>query len=442
MNGPAPPSLMNEKKHLPRSDRPCPLPYRLGLSVLLALGAHGLVQATAVPSSPPADAVEAATQALQAGMAEQAQQLVTRLRKQAPEDARVRFLQGVLQAQQGRTDQAIDTFRQLTRSHPQLSEPYNNLGVLLASKGQLAQARAAFEQALLTHPSLATAHRNLLDVQTQLAQQSYARALMLDNTRVAVPQLTLLAGIHSPTASVSPLPAGPVASGAATAAASPSERTAGNAAVSVSASAASGASVSRPATNASAPTPNMAGAKGSTAAPSASAPSALTPASGAASTSPLAASTTAALTAKPPAVSAVAKPAAAGVSAAAASPSPSAQTPTTDAREMQLREQLDAWARAWSRQDMKAYLAAYARDFQPPAGMNRTQWEADRQLKITSKKRIQVEITQLRISWREQEATAQFRQAYESDNLKVVSRKTMVWVLRDGQWRILRETTG
>ncbi|MFM8864041.1 MAG: YybH family protein, partial [Limnohabitans sp.] len=112
------------------------------------------------------------------------------------------------------------------------------------------------------------------------------------------------------------------------------------------------------------------------------------------------------------------------------------------AQEARVREQLEAWAKAWSPQDMKAYLAAYARDFQTPGGMSRSQWEADRQLKITSKKRIRVEVSQLQIRWREQEATVQFRQAYESDNLKVVSRKTLIWVLRDGQWRILRETTG
>lgn len=421
---------MYERFHLFRSDRSGDLSRQLGLSVLLGLSVHGLAHATSAPALAPADSVEAATKALQSGMAEQAQQLITNLRKQAPEDARVRFLQGVLLAQQGRADQAIDTFRQLTRSHPQLSEPFNNLGVLLASKGQLAPARAAFEQALLTHPSLATAHRNLLDVQTQLAQESYARALMLDKTRVAPPQLTLLAGIHSPQADTAPARGSVLQAGAMTAVASaPAVVTtsASSAASNASPSVPVAARVTASATRIDAPA----------ARPLASAPpSPPTPPTVVSKPAPVS-----------PAASAPTRPAAAPVvtasapAASASAAAPAASDPAA-VRETRLKEQLDAWAKAWSRQDMKAYLAAYARDFQPPAGMSRSQWEADRALKITSKKRIQVEISQLRISWREEQATVQFRQAYESDNLKVVSRKTMSWALRDGQWRILRETTG
>ena len=363
------------------------------MALWLGLGVSSLAGATSNATPLTSDPLESARRALQDGQAEQAQQLLTRLRKQTPDDARVLFLQGVLLAQQGKTDLAIDTFRQLTRSHPQLSEPHNNLGVLLASKGQLTQARAAFEQALLTHPSLAAAHRNLLDVQTQLAQQSYARALMLEGTRVAAPQLTLLAGIP--------------------------------------AAAASGGSQGAFTGPASASNPPASTSAGS------AAPAVALPSMAQASTAVKVASTAAAATASPAKAAAQPMP---------AKPAPApAQTQSADsatAQEARVREQLEAWAKAWSQQDMKAYLAAYARDFQTPGGMSRSQWEADRQLKITSKKRIRVEVSQLQIRWREQEATVQFRQAYESDNLKVVSRKTLIWVLRDGQWRILRETTG
>lgn len=91
---------------------------------------------------------------------------------------------------------------------------------------------------------------------------------------------------------------------------------------------------------------------------------------------------------------------------------------------------------------MRAYLGAYADDFDPPRGMNRSQWEADRALKITSKRRIEVEISQLEVQVRGNTATTRFRQTYTSDSLKVVSRKTLQWVWRDGRWRITREATG
>ena len=129
--------------------------------------------------------------------------------------------------------------------------------------------------------------------------------------------------------------------------------------------------------------------------------------------------------------------------AQASAPSPASRpADATDAQEQKLRESLEAWASAWSRQDMTAYLRYYAADFQTPSGGGRSQWESDRRLRITGKKRIQVEVSQVRITLRDKEALVQFRQSYESDNLKAVSRKSMTWALRDGRWRILRETVG
>jgi len=107
-----------------------------------------------------------------------------------------------------------------------------------------------------------------------------------------------------------------------------------------------------------------------------------------------------------------------------------------------LRSSLQAWAKAWSAQAMPAYLGAYDRDFDPPKGMSRAQWEADRRLKITTKRSIEVEISQLEVTVQGTTATTRFRQVYTSDNLKVSSRKTLQWIWRDGRWRITRETTG
>ena len=44
-----------------------------------------------------------------------------------------------------------------------------------------------------------------------------------------------------------------------------------------------------------------------------------------------------------------------------------------------------AWADAWSRKDMKAYLGAYASDFDTPKGMSRKAWEQEREQRIAGK---------------------------------------------------------
>ncbi len=374
-------------------------PAGLAASLLLATGLWAALAAPAgaQASVPAAPTLQAATRALQGGATDQARQLLAELRKQAPEDAHVRFLQGVLQAQQGRTDEAIGIFRELTRSHPQLSEPHNNLGVLLASRGQLSEARAAFEQALLTHPSFAAAHRNLLDVQSQMARQSFARALMAETGKPAAhPTLTLLAALDTqdrPTRNP-PRPAAPT---------SPTE--------SASASAVAGA----PAASSTASAPVLAAVP---AAPAASTP----------------------MPAPRPAASAT--PPAPTTAATSSPAAPAPKPPLAENREARLRENLKAWAKAWSSQSMRDYLGAYDQDFQPPRGMSRAQWQADRQLKITSKRSIDVDISQLEIRIDGSTATTRFRQTYSSDNLKVSSRKTLQWVWRDGRWRITRETTG
>lgn len=373
---------------------------RAGLVACLLLAiSQGAAMAT--PAVAPAgDAaiptVQAATRALQGGATEQARQLLAELRKQAPEDVHVRFLQGVLQAQQGRTEEAIAIFRELARSHPQLSEPHNNLGVLLAARGQLSEARAAFEQALLTHPSFATAHRNLLDVQSQMARQSFARALMAETGKPAAnPTLTMLALLDTqerPARATTPARPAPA----------PSTTTSPGSAHSA------GAVASAPAASNQ---PNAPAHAGSTPVPA---------------PRPAASAATAAT---PPAVP--------------VKPAPPAPAPTpSENREARLRENLQGWAKAWSSQSMRAYLGAYDQDFQPPKGMSRTQWQADRQLKITSKRSIDVDISQLEIRINGSTATTRFRQTYTSDNLKVSSRKTLQWVWRDGRWRITRETTG
>jgi len=371
------------------------------LALQLALGLFGTVTVHAAPAQQ--DSIK---QAIQSGQLDQALKLLQQERMNAPKDVQLRFLEGVIQAQQGQTDKAIDTFKKLTESNPDLSEAYNNLGVLYAAKGKLEESRASLEKALQTHPSYAAAHRNLSDVQSQLAKQTYAKALQVDGKiKNNTPQLTLLGSMDTskrspatPPASMStPNPPAPVVTVA-------------------TAPAAEAPKVARD----TAPVPAQNPAKPST--------------SDSAVETPVASKPAVAPTPNPTSASAV-----------SASPKPEpkkedAAQKQTKADHADVRSAITAWAKAWSQKDMNRYLAAYGSSFTPPEKMSRAKWESDRRVRIVSKKTISVDVNNLKIEVTGNKATAHFQQVYESDNFKGNSHKTLEMVKLGDRWFIARET--
>jgi tetratricopeptide (TPR) repeat protein len=99
-----------------------------------------------------------------------------------PDDPELRFLEGVIYADQGKNDAAIEIFAALTRDYPQLPEPYNNLAVLFAEKGEFDKARESLLAAIQAHPGYSTAHENLGDLYAKMAAIAYDRALEEDRT--------------------------------------------------------------------------------------------------------------------------------------------------------------------------------------------------------------------------------------------------------------------
>ncbi len=142
-------------------------------------------------------------------------------------------------------------------------------------------------------------------------------------------------------------------------------------------------------------------------------------------------------------------PKSAAVAAAPATPTPApaaatskpAPAPAGDAN-TEITRAIELWAAAWSRKDVKAYLAAYARDFKTPAGESRSAWDAERQKRINKPGAIQVSVENLRISVDGDTATAKFRQHYKSATLKTSSNKVLQLAKRDGKWLILQERVG
>jgi Flp pilus assembly protein TadD len=104
---------------------------------------------------------------------------------------------------------------------------------------------------------------------------------------------------------------------------------------------------------------------------------------------------------------------------------------------------IEGWAKAWSKKDVKGYLAHYARDFKTPAGETRAKWESDRALRVNKPGAINVGVEGLRVTPEGgDKATARFRQHYKSATLEISSGKTLVLVRQDGKWLIQQERIG
>ena len=324
------------------------------------------------------------TQLLKAGKAAEALTKADQRLSATPRDPQLRFLKGVAQAESGKPADAVATFTKLTEDYPELPEPYNNLAVLYANQNQLDKARTALEMAIRTNPSYATAHENLGDIYAKLASQAYNKALQLDaaSATSVKPKLALIRELFS----------ADIAKGAKPAAAAPAPAVV--------------------ATQRPAPAPAPAAAPAPTPAPAA--------------------------TAAAPAATAAAP--AATPAPAPAAPDAAKQEAAKDAKEVTAAVQ--AWAAAWAAKDMKAYLAAYGKEFDPPGRMTRAAWEKERESRIVGKSKITVQVSDLNVSVNGNKATARFRQAYSADSLNVSSRKTLDLVESNGRWLIVREATG
>ena len=99
-----------------------------------------------------------------------------------------------------------------------------------------------------------------------------------------------------------------------------------------------------------------------------------------------------------------------------------------------------AWASAWARKDVPAYLAHYAKDFKTPKGESRGDWEKARKQRISAPKKIEVEIESPKVSISgDNAASVSFRQVYRSDVVKATGTKTLVMVKSNGKWLIHEE---
>ena len=116
----------------------------------------------------------------------------------------------------------------------------------------------------------------------------------------------------------------------------------------------------------------------------------------------------------------------ASIGVAVAPPVPMKQA-TVDQADLAIRQQQRAqaeirrmvmqWVEAWSRRDAAAYLSFYAADFNLPEGMQRVDWEAQRQSRLRKYRSIEVTLKNLKISYPGGDtANVRFTQDFQADS--------------------------
>ena len=403
-------------------------PLKLGLSA-------GLVIAACLATSSLARAageLHQAEQLVEAGRSAEAIALVQRFGKSS--DVAWAQVHSAALLASGQSRRAVDILAPLHAADPLNLGLANNYAVALEAIGATDTARQVLERALGDGAGTAAAFRNLRSLYAKLAAAAYARAVDAPVQRMS-PTLALVmpsdrqalaftpgTGDQSPAISRGPAPAPAIPPMAALGPEAPS--------------------ATRPT---SSPTPP----------PTPTPPPSPTPPAPTASTNPGVAKPPAAATPPLAVASAPAAPSAPSVAPVA---SPGTPKPTEKATEkttesaaeksandrqaaalVQLERATANWAAAWSRKDVPAYLAFYARGFQPPPGLSRSEWEKQRHERLNRPGSIKVTIDDLKIvadgdGWR-----VTFRQHYRATGLESTATKSMRWVHEGGRWLIQAE---
>jgi len=364
--------------------------------------------AQAAPAAAPAQAAAPSPEAaeiqrlIKSGQATQALKLIDDALAKNPKDPAMRFRRGVTLSMLDRKPEALQVFQDLVKDHPEMPAPYNNLAVLYGSQGDYDKARAALVAAIRTNPQYATAYQNLGDVYAQLASQAYSKALQIDKSdTVTPPKLVLLRELIANPASGT----APAAVAAATPAPAPAPVPAKPVQVAAATPAPAPVAAPKPA-----PVPPPA---------------------------PVAAPKPAPV--PPPAPTPAPKPVSTPAPAPAPAPAPGIVTSNGLS---DVSDAVHAWASAWSRRDMAGYIGAYTPDY-ATGGKSHKAWEDDRKARILPRKRIAVEISDLRVSVNGDKAQAHFKQTYESDALTTSGHKTLDLVRTpSGKWLIKQESVG
>ncbi len=352
--------------------------------LLILLGVWAIIAATAVDDDQELRNIEIL---IDAGNTRLALNYLDRYADRRPDDPRALFLEARAREKAGQTYEAAKIYEQLIRDHPRLPEPFINLAAIHIHDGQYDKARQLLVAALNTHATYAKIYASLNNLHASMASRAYKNALSLEGD-AAKPEPSTVGALLSwsaATAADTAVAGGapPLSAGVASVAASPPVE---------KAKVRPAPPITEPVKVAS----RAAGAanNGQVVSQNASVP-------------------------KPPATR--------------------SQPVRADRAAVEIT--LKSWARAWSRQQVGRYLSFYSNRFRPNNGLSRKQWKQQRKLRITAKKKIHVELSDLTTSVNGGTATVSFRQTYHSDTFSDVVRKKLILERGAEGWKILRETT-
>ncbi len=101
---------------------------------------------------------------------------------------------------------------------------------------------------------------------------------------------------------------------------------------------------------------------------------------------------------------------------------------------------LHDWAKAWSGQDITAYLGCYADKFTPSGGKTRQGWEAQRRSRLANPKKIDIQLVDFEFVQRNDGSLqVELIQIYKSDVYSDRTKKSFVLAAEESNWEILRE---
>lgn len=102
---------------------------------------------------------------------------------------------------------------------------------------------------------------------------------------------------------------------------------------------------------------------------------------------------------------------------------------------------LKAWSDAWASRNVQGYIDAYSATYVPAKDVSHEAWIAQRKARIAAAKKIDFDITDIKIVIRDQKrASTTFRQSYRSSSSQDVLQKTLEWEEIGGRWLIVNET--
>lgn len=108
--------------------------------------------------------------------------------------------------------------------------------------------------------------------------------------------------------------------------------------------------------------------------------------------------------------------------------------------EKDLSSNVKAWAKAWSAQDVVKFVSYYSKNY-TVSGKTRSQWIADRRIKLTNKKFIKVNVGSFQQKKLNENLTqVDFVQSYRSNTIADTIRKRLVFQQFGNEWKIIRES--